>query len=185
MTPIDLKFALAADFTKADVGAEYFDAGGPDAVREMIKKGQKKYDICETIMKALQGGAGITIFCNTDVGNWFDYHTNSIWFSRKKEALPHLVEAGKDYTIPALVCLFHELGHAKQYKENSTWYESTVTVRDNAGVPYQIEYDNMQRHEDPLMRAMGYPIRKRYEFFVSEAHAAAILDGKAKVKPIY
>lgn len=170
---------ISINFTFTDQGrfwrthgldVQYYDRDGEQACRELIVQGMKKYRTCEKIMKAI-GHTQVEIVCNKGVGNWYDNESNTVFFDRTSTSLPHLVSGGHDYTIPALVCLYHELGHAKQYYEKKIWYNSAITVRDSMGVPYQIEYDNLHQHEDPLLREMGIPIRKRYEFFVDEVKA--------------
>lgn len=176
MIPIGFVFGDKGAAWRAGVDQKYYDPQGEDICREMIARGMKDYKVCQSIMKAI-GHIPVNIMCNKGVGNWFDDETNTVWFDRDHKGLPHLVDKGKDHTVPALVCLFHELGHAKQFHENKIWYQSAVKTKDAMGVAYQIEYDNLQKHEDPLMREMGLPIRKRYEFYVTEAEAEKLLKG--------
>lgn len=174
MIPINFKFLDRGEFWKLGIDVRYFDSTAENVVRELVVHGMKKYRTCEQIMKVV-GPTQLRIALNKDVGNWYDNDTNTVYFDRSDKSLPHLVSGGRDITIPPLVCLFHELGHAKQWLENKVWYESAVQIRDKMGVAYQVEYDNLQKHEDPLLREMGLPIRKRYEFYVSEARAERII----------
>jgi hypothetical protein len=176
MLSINFNFGGARDLLRRDVEARFFDADGEEACRQMIVQGMKKYQSCQRVMSAI-GHTTLSIMCNKGVGNWYDDETNTVWFDRSHPLLPHLVSNGVDYTIPALVCLFHELGHAKQFYENRIWYRSAASQTDEMGVCYMIEYDNLHRHEDPLLREMGLPTRPRYESFVSEAQARQMVQG--------
>jgi len=177
MITINFKFVDRGDFwRKYDLDVKFFDAEGEEACRQLIVRGMRKYKTCQKIMQAI-GHTQLEIVCNKGVGNWFDNDTYSVFFDRSDKMLPHIVSSGVDYTIPALVCLYHELGHAKQFHENKIWYNSAVTVRDTMGVAWHIEYDNLYKHEDPLLREMGIPIRQRYEFYVSEVKAEQMVRG--------
>ena len=169
MISIDLNFLDASGFAQVS-GSEYFDQQGENEARRLIAMGMKDYGTCQTIMQAL-AGKGVEVACNTGMGSCFVAEDNRVWFDRSDATLPHFVHMGQDVQIPALVVLFHELGHAKQYHENKYWYLSNMEVLDEMNVAYHIEYDNMQRHEDPLLREMDLPIRQKYEFWVDEATA--------------
>lgn len=175
MIPINFQFVdKAAFWRKYDLDIKYYDKDGENYCRELIVQGMKKYKTCQMIMRVI-GGTKVQIVCNKGVGNWYDEETNAVFFDRTDKSLPHLVSGGVDHTIPALVCLFHELGHAKQFFLNPYWYKSMLTVKDSMGVAYKLEYDNLQKHEDPLLREMGLPIRRRYEFYTSELEARRIV----------
>ena len=98
--------------------------------------------------------------------------SNTVWFDRSDEgASPPSCRVRRTSRSRPWSASSTSWAHAKQFHDNPTWYRSTATVLDEMGVPYQIEYDNMHKHEDPLLREMGLPIRQRYEFFVSESEA--------------
>ena len=60
--------------------------------------------------------------------------------------------------IPEWVCLFHEIGHARQCTENQ---QDFLDKLHNADL-ISIERDNLIRHENPMMRHAGLPLREDY-----------------------
>lgn len=171
---LNFQFGTRSDFFKADVSTSYFDEEGEQVCRVLIDEGVKKYKTCRNIIEAINNPeTTLKIMCNKNLGNYYDDENNIVWFDREAKRLPRLVDESKlkIYTIGSLVCLFHELGHAKQFYENPIWFRSIASQKDDMGVCYLIEYDNLHRHEDPLLREMNIPIRKRYEFFLDEATA--------------
>lgn len=167
---------------QAGVDAEFLDLPSEVGCRQMLAEGIAKYATCQAIVEPLRqlpDGKQLHILCTKQTGSYYHHKLNAVLIDQTHDSRLHLVQGSKDIVIPSLVCLFHELGHAKQFHENPIWFEATLSVRDENSVPYQIEYDNLHRHEDPLLRELGLPIRQRYEYFVSEQEAARKLKGAA------
>lgn len=61
--------------------------------------------------------------------------------------------------MPPWVVLFHELGHMKQYFEGGSASAWEARLPDSAG----IEEDNLERHERPICREIGLPVRAHYK----------------------
>jgi len=88
---------------------------------------------------------------------------------------PNFESNGGGNNHPGWLTLIHELGHARQYVDDTEWFNGWFTRANNAqnGVANAkvaqgiIEADNMQKHEVPLAERFGY--KKRYHYFNSKA----------------
>jgi hypothetical protein len=76
----------------------------------------------------------------------------------------------KGTVIPLGVSLIHELGHAKQFLEKPQWFEATFDAAIKGGgsratnpAKYEIEDDNVSRHEKPVCLELGKPAREKYD----------------------
>ncbi|NOQ81392.1 MAG: hypothetical protein GQ548_02540 [Methylophaga sp.] len=86
--------------------------------------------------------------------------------------------ADKSAYQPAIV-LLHEMGHCKQWLENEPHgYEALVHSGD-AGVS-KIEADNLERHESPVAKQLGLPVRSHYKHFPGSG-----VEGALEVKETY
>lgn len=61
--------------------------------------------------------------------------------------------------MPAWVVLYHELGHVKQYYEGGSADAWTVRLNNTSA----IEAENLDKHENPICRDIGRPIRAHYK----------------------
>ena len=75
-------------------------------------------------------------------------------------ALSNVLYADESSYQPAIV-LIHEMGHCKQWLEGKSAYKSKLDRKDIS----TIEADNLKRHEAPVAKELGLPIRNHYEHF--------------------
>ena len=73
-----------------------------------------------------------------------------------------------DTVYPPEITLIHELGHAKQYIEDTSIFASKTVdglVTEGSKSIDDIEADNLKRHENPVCKEMGLYQRVKYSDF--------------------
>lgn len=68
---------------------------------------------------------------------------------------------GKLWEVPALVMIYHELGHYLQYVTRPEWYEAQSKLESANHHP--LDYENVPQNEHPICREIGMGVRQRYE----------------------
>jgi hypothetical protein len=83
----------------------------------------------------------------------------------RTEVLPAVL--GYTVKMPPYIVLFHELGHIKQYYEGTAEQWTTKL----AAPLREIEKDNLNRHEGPLLTNANLPVRSEYNFRAENVRA--------------
>lgn len=78
--------------------------------------------------------------------------------------------SGKKETVvyPPEIVLLHEIGHAKQYIENPSWFGKKgvdQAIIEGSKTVVEIEADNLRRHEHPVCQEYGLKQRQNYTDF--------------------
>jgi hypothetical protein len=78
-------------------------------------------------------------------------------------SVKHSMFSGFRLKFPQSVVLFHELGHAVQWKTRQKWYEKQVDKGFNSqGFFEEMERDNLSKVEWPMCQELGIHIRRNY-----------------------
>jgi hypothetical protein len=147
------KFAsIACDFN--DLGAKETNA---EYFGECVRVGSQTSIGAQILSNIASGGPDIAI---VPVVSEFEA-TSSQFLPKVPCVIINILDFGNTFVPDAnpvlmrpTVLLFHELGHASQWLTRRGWF-------DGASLD-QIERDNLVRHEQPLCRALGEPIRMHY-----------------------